>query len=739
MIKNYFFTITLAFASLQVNAQLKVQGELRKDLNINTLNSKKVDNAFTFDDVKFWVGEGSNKAALVIQWNNTDKTDALVWGYRFDGEKNGTDMLKEIAKNDPRLYLLILESTRGTKIGGIGFDNDSKGAIGLYKDDKKTSPNFPTNGFTLTSEYDFDQWSNLDLEDHWATGWLDNGFWTYWTKNIDEEFDYSGLDSDARLLVDGSWDLWSFAYNSEDYDLSDTFTAVEDYQAPNYDYNNGVFIVNEDWFGHSNGSVNFVSNEGQVQHNSFKNVNPTNDFGVTTQFGTIYGDNFYFVSKQGNRLVVADAQTLEHKKSFETIGGKDGRSFVGVNSKNGYIGTSDGIFLFDIENLSIGELIPGTEGNQIGNMLRSSNYVFATKQGTGILIIDPKTNQIIQTISGSYISVVQSKDGNIWGALSNKLVKINPKTFETEEIDIPTKTIPNSWGAWNAGSFTASTQENELYFFPGSGWSTSSIMVKYNIDTNSFNEEFISLPDQDQPNNQTPYGAALRVDPISNELVVTSIESGWGTHSEKNWVHRYKSTGEWVSTIPLSNYYWFPALPVFPDVYAPEIVNLESSYELIVGDDALIIDLKDKVSDLDNITASIVKDLEIVSNNEVVDVSLSDDGLLTVQGLNSGSAKISVNFTSNGKTVSQEINFVIKTLGLDDVNSKSTKIYPNPVTDFLTIESKTNQEVKAYSVLGQLVLTTNLKVGKNQINLSSLPKGNYIVNIGADSYKIIKK
>ncbi len=83
--------------------------------------------------------------------------------------------------------------------------------------------------------------------------------------------------------------------------VTDTFTVkVED-----IDYLKGVFIVNEDWFGHDLSSVNFLRDNGEVVYRAYRHQNPSKKLGNTTQFGTIYGNKVYFVSKQEPRLVVA--------------------------------------------------------------------------------------------------------------------------------------------------------------------------------------------------------------------------------------------------------------------------------------------------------------------------------------------------------------------------------------------------------------------------------------------------
>ena len=59
-------------------------------------------NDFTFDDVQYWVGEGENRALLVVDWNDTVSPESLAWGYRFDGEVTGEQILSDISFADSR-------------------------------------------------------------------------------------------------------------------------------------------------------------------------------------------------------------------------------------------------------------------------------------------------------------------------------------------------------------------------------------------------------------------------------------------------------------------------------------------------------------------------------------------------------------------------------------------------------------------------------------------------------------
>lgn len=515
-----------------------------------------------------------------------------------------------------------------------------------------------------------------------------------------------------------------------------TIAVMQTNFAQTKEYTNGVFILNEDWFGHANGSINFINADSTIDYDIYKTANTSEELGVTPPYAAIYGDNFYVVSKQENRLVVADSKTLQKKASFTTIGG-DGRSFVGVDKKTGYVGTTNGLYLFDIENLKTGNLIEGT--NKVGalaNMIRTSTYVFAVSQSGGILVIDPKKHAIKQNIKGGFISVVQTKDGNVWGALANKLVKIDPITLETTEVAIPTKTIPNTWGAWNAGSFCASTQENIVYFFPGSGWSVSPTIVKYDVNKNEFNESFATIPAQDEQYKQTVYGAGLRIDPITNDLIVTTIESGWGTHSEKNWIHRYNNQGELVSSVRLKDYYWFPSMALFPDNASPIVQGLEAAYHIHT---ATVIDLKDKVSDKDNLAAAIVKDLEIIENNDIAEISINEKEELVISPLKNGTAKIKLSFNSNGKVVEQNITISTAVLGTNDLSKSTVNLYPNPVENILYIEVKDADKAEIYNITGAKITEKTLQKGKNQIDVSSLQKGVYIIKVNNSTFKVIKK
>ncbi|AZB28952.1 GEVED domain-containing protein [Chryseobacterium balustinum] len=85
-------------------------------------------------------------------------------------------------------------------------------------------------------------------------------------------------------------------------------------------------------------------------------------------------------------------------------------------------------------------------------------------------------------------------------------------------------------------------------------------------------------------------------------------------------------------------------------------------------------------------------------------------------------------------------------LSVNDVAKRNSnlKIYPNPVSDVLNIDSASKiKSVKIYDLSGKNVLTEIVETNKPAINVSSLTSGTYVVTAesetGLQSAKIIKK
>lgn len=469
------------------------------------------------------------------------------------------------------------------------------------------------------------------------------------------------------------------------------------------DYTNGVFIVNEDWFGHQNSTLNFISNDGEWTYRVIQKENPGKELGATAQYGTIYGDKFYIISKQekdpgasivGGRLTIADAKTLKIEKQLTTFAtnseGKsiaDGRSFLGVDETKAYIGTTNGIYILDLTTNEIKGQISGAEGSatdlysgQIGNMVRVDNKVYAVHQTKGLIVIDAITDKVKKVIPAEegwgFGSVVLSKDGNLWLSLADKngsgkadkrIVKLDPKSYKKEVITLPEGTFgpANSWYAWTPDGFCASTQQNVLYWNGGkSSWFSNKTIFKYDIDKNECTK-FIAIDDP-----WKIYGCSMRVHPVTDELYV-SLYQDFGNQSYT--LRKYDTTGTIINEYPMIANYWFPSLPVFPDNFAPTAKDL--GVIPVSKEKNTVISLKDFVEDKDNMASAIIMSVKEVSYPEIFEAKIINGNLVIMPTVEpDGEQTVTIKINSNGKIIEKVVTIEFMTdeaLGVNEIETEN--------------------------------------------------------------------
>ena len=117
---------------------------------------------------------------------------------------------------------------------------------------------------------------------------------------------------------------------------------------------------------------------------------------------------------------------------------------------------------------------------------------------------------------------------------------------------------------------------------------------------------------------------------------------------------------------------------------------------------------------------------------------------------NNLSAYINFRFTYTkgaGNMAFDDVKIVCGTnIGVDELaNEKNLSIYPNPATDkvFINISKEQDLKMQVYNMIGECVLQKELYNRENEINISSLSKGIYIIQLtGADKsiqHKLIKE
>lgn len=692
--------------------------------------------AYPLADIASWTGEGDTEVALVIAWNDGRSPEALAWGYRGTVETTVIAMLNEVVKADPRLFSLTRRQG-GYTVDGLGFDLNGENTVALVVGGNTTYPKYQTSGLFTSTPGNYNRWTCTDEEDHWnSPSEAEPGVW----RCLEQQPDGTTVEADVNATRLQAGATYLFLYEKADGSRPDYTgaVAVEPYEQAPVDYTQGLFLVNEDWYGWDNGTVNFLTSDGRWVYRAFRRENPGETLGVTTQYGAIYGGRFFFVSKQasstadastGGRLVVADALTLKKVAAFDEIGG-DGRAFVGVDEHTAYIGTSSGITRLDLESMSLGETIAGTGGEgglyagQIGAMVRAGGYVFAAKQAVGVLVIDAATHTLHATIDLPTISTLTlGRDGGVWAADATSLVRIDVATLETRSRLLPDDCrVSSTWGAWNAGSLCAAYRNNFLYFANEKG----NQIARYHIPTDELDADFFTLPDQDKAYVQQFQGAGLRVDPRNDRLIVTATQSGYLSHYMNNWVHVVDGlSGELLGTIELEPYYWFPALPVFPDNEAPVIALPD---RLSIGREPVKISLLEAVTDADNLSASIVSAVE-VEDSSVATARISGYDL-TVSGVSIGDTRLTLTVNSNGKKATRTVDVqVTEASGIDEAMCTAVEAWPNPVHDRLTIVAVDGSVFGLVDLRGIPVCRGVVSGGKAAVDLSSIAPGIYVLTV----------
>jgi hypothetical protein len=166
---------------------------------------------FTFDDIQFWVGEGTNRAALAVDWSHTSTgPPALVWGYRWDGTANGIDMLTAIVEADPRFYAKLgLDEQYGDSLFGLGYDNNDDGQFAL-----EDYTEFDYAGIARTSPI-YVPTTSTDPADLYAEGWFSSFAWHYGVSignpYAGGSWSSSGVGMSNRWLSNSDWDSWTYA------------------------------------------------------------------------------------------------------------------------------------------------------------------------------------------------------------------------------------------------------------------------------------------------------------------------------------------------------------------------------------------------------------------------------------------------------------------------------------------------------------------------------------------------
>lgn len=674
--KKIFTSIVLALCiSVSVLAQtttINVQGQPRKVSAAVAARVQKAAEATTstgidFSKIKRWAGEGDCQAALAIKWadgQNDGKT--LVWGYRWKSseQKTGEDLVRAVVKADPALYMMATQESWGFYMGAFGYDADGDRYVTLTT---MTGEIYPRNGvFDIpSSEFGTSASTKWTDSDAWnsPSGYTD--YWGYYTaEKASDALIFSNVGAGGRNLTDGCVDAYVFLSSSSE----NVYDGNLEYLPATVDYTKGVYMVNEDWYGRRNSTVNFLSKDGTFVYDHVENL------GVTACYGTFFGNRFYAISKQDGgfgRISVCDANSTRVIKQIKSIDGKDGRSFCGVDEHKAYVSTSRGIYTLNLDELTVGAAVKNADGGDVelgecGNMVRLGDYVYATECGKSLRIIDCNTDRIVATINAKVYSITMSKDGQLWVSTDKSLSRVNTESRQLEEIALPSGiSVPANYTyAWNPDGLCASLQNNVIYWTSTSGNNITAVF-KYDIDK----KEFAKVVDlTNDANKWVMYSTSnLRIDPVTDILYV-SLFKGYGVTDYA--VRTYDNKGNKLNQYDLTQKNnWYPGMFVFPDVEDPIVGNIDAV--TVEENKDVKVDLADVCSDADNFQAAIVKTVKSVADNNIATATVKN-GKLVVTGVKAGNTTVTLNFCSNGISTTATVNVkVTQATGITDTQTSA--------------------------------------------------------------------
>lgn len=334
--------------------------------------------------------------------------------------------------------------------------------------------------------------------------------------------------------------------------------------ALNYDihawgaYENGFFMINEGWFGHGTGTVGFYRYDTKaVEDSVFVKVNPDKDLKPATstlEFGTIINKKLFLVAKVGGPVVVADAYSLKEEKRIAAKGGNDWRAVVGIDENQALLTSSKGIFKLNLNTMEVSGQIDGITG-QVGDIVKSSGYIFALSASKGVIVINASTLAIEKTIPGMVLGFAVTDDKKVWAAGGKNLISIDSNTLEVKEIPLGFQAY-GSWGAWHPGSITAA--KNDVFIAKNGSFSGGKEVYKYTGTPESLTAPFITLT-----NSNILYGAGIGYDRKKNTLVLNTLNEGFGVNFSINNLYLFNAdSGVKTASVNYSGYY-FPAVSVF--------------------------------------------------------------------------------------------------------------------------------------------------------------------------------
>ncbi|HEY3762629.1 MAG TPA: hypothetical protein VGN23_12860 [Verrucomicrobiae bacterium] len=271
--------------------------------------------AISLDNIQLWTGSGTNRAALVIDWNtpqiiNNGNTvpvpvanKTMVWGYKFNGMATATEMFNAVVAADRRLYTVeYIDPTYGTEVDAIGYNLNAEGIAGVTDGSITDAPSAFNNGVLIDPNLNVDSAQSLNGGDLFWSGFA-GPYWQLWNETNDAGgfFNSPNIGTNEYMNPNTySQGQWVSAYSGLDF----------------------LDLTNGSWIGFSVSACGYDSDTNDAAYYVFNNneqapaspdgtyvayVCNTNDFATEV----ISTTNLYTSSPYNNPAAVLSRPTLD--------------------------------------------------------------------------------------------------------------------------------------------------------------------------------------------------------------------------------------------------------------------------------------------------------------------------------------------------------------------------------------------------------------------------------------------
>jgi YVTN family beta-propeller protein len=245
-------------------------------------------------------------------------------------------------------------------------------------------------------------------------------------------------------------------------------------------YANGLLVLNQGGFRHSDASVSYISSDfATTQNDIFSAVNPSIQLGDVGQDIGFNNELAYIVLNNSNKIEIVNRYTL---KSVGTITSglnnpryitfSNGKGYV-TNWGDGTVSTDDYVAVIDLATNKVASSIPVIEGPE--RIIENSGKLYVAhkggfRYGNKVSVINAASNTVSATITvGDIPENMEIKDGALWVSCSGMPNYVSAPLVETAgqivKINLDTNTITSTLAYSDATKHLSNLVSNGTDFY----------------------------------------------------------------------------------------------------------------------------------------------------------------------------------------------------------------------------------------------------------------------------------